>query len=443
MRLTLLLARRFVQVVGADDVAGQDGVPGLFGRDAAHVDHRIDTVQQIRARQLRSSRAATTISSPSPGCAHLGAMAQPQRVAIGLQARAQFAAEVAGGTGQQQALESDRGGRLGRASVFCGFDQGLIELPSCCKIQLLQSSVVVQLSRNSTNLADEAVNADKLGVYPCDDHDQQRNRSCCRAPPPAAHARASNLSNRSATGSAKAGSPAGAKLPTEAAVMREFGVSRTVVREALSKLQASGLVETRHGIGTFVVGLGDSAPFRIAPEQFATLRDVIAVLELRIGVETEAAALAAQRRNDDNLLTLRTALDGFAEGNRVGRRFGRRRFPVPPGNRPRDTEPAFRRVDRHARLDDHSARAARPADQQSARERREYLRRVNAEHESIYQCDRQPRQEGARAAMRTHLANSRERRTAGQRGRVDRSELTFLRLDFAAACCTMTDESRC
>ena len=36
--------------------------------------------------------------------------------------------------------------------------------------------------------------------------------------------------------------------------MDEFGVSRTVVREALSKLQASGLVATRHGVGTFVVG---------------------------------------------------------------------------------------------------------------------------------------------------------------------------------------------
>ena len=47
--------------------------------------------------------------------------------------------------------------------------------------------------------------------------------------------------------------------------MAEFGVSRTVVREAISKLQASGLVETRHGIGTFVVGLGDGSPFRIGP----------------------------------------------------------------------------------------------------------------------------------------------------------------------------------
>ena len=56
---------------------------------------------------------------------------------------------------------------------------------------------------------------------------------------------------------------AGDKLPTEAEIMGEFGVSRTVVREAISKLQASGLVQTRHGIGTFVVfsGSDTSRPF--------------------------------------------------------------------------------------------------------------------------------------------------------------------------------------
>ena len=63
----------------------------------------------------------------------------------------------------------------------------------------------------------------------------------------------------------------GDKLPTEAEIMAQFGVSRTVVREALSKLQASGLVQTRHGIGTFVIGFADGATFRIAPEQVATV----------------------------------------------------------------------------------------------------------------------------------------------------------------------------
>jgi DNA-binding FadR family transcriptional regulator len=107
----------------------------------------------------------------------------------------------------------------------------------------------------------------------------------------------------------------GDKLPTEAAIMGEFGVSRTVVREALSKLQAGGLVETRHGVGTFVVGTGEATNFRIAPEQIATAREVIAVLELRIGLETEAAGLAAVRRTDANLLAMRQALPASARAS--------------------------------------------------------------------------------------------------------------------------------
>src|SRR3954468_19294579 len=101
----------------------------------------------------------------------------------------------------------------------------------------------------------------------------------------------------------------GHKLPTETAFMAEFGVSRTVVREAISKLQAAGLVETRHGVGTFVVGPRDGSAFRIGREQLATLHDVIAMLELRIGVEVEAAGLAAQRRTPENLGAMRQALD--------------------------------------------------------------------------------------------------------------------------------------
>jgi len=112
---------------------------------------------------------------------------------------------------------------------------------------------------------------------------------------------------------------AGDKLPTESAIMGEFGVSRTVVREAISKLQASGLVETRHGVGTFVLSLNDAPGFKISPEQFSTLRDVIAVLELRIGVETEAAALAAQRRTEANLAQMRSALKAITEAVEAGR----------------------------------------------------------------------------------------------------------------------------
>ena len=136
-----------------------------------------------------------------------------------------------------------------------------------------------------------------------------------RRPRSLAHELVTMLSDRIRDGSY----PATDKLPTEAALMAEFGVSRTVVREAISQLQAAGLVETRHGIGTFVLGLGDGAAFRIAPDQLSTLNEVIAVLELRIGVETETAALAALRRTDDDLARMRSALDAFVAATDAGR----------------------------------------------------------------------------------------------------------------------------
>lgn len=198
----------------------------------------------------------------------------------------------------------------------------------------------------------------------------------------------------------------GDKLPTEAAVMAEFGVSRTVVREAISKLQAAGLVETRHGVGTFVVGPGQ-ASFRITPEQLETLRDVIAVLELRIGLETEAAALAAMRRSEAHLQSMRLALDEFAAA------VGEGRDAVAP-------DFAFHLEIARATQNAHFAELlsslgakiiprARLADE-SSEDLKAYLLRANAEHESIFDAIVRQDPEAARAAMRTHLANSRERR---------------------------------
>ena len=201
----------------------------------------------------------------------------------------------------------------------------------------------------------------------------------------------------------------GAKLATEAALQTEFGVSRTVVREALSRLQASGLVETRHGVGTFAIGLGDGSAFRIAPEQLATLRDVISMLELRIGVETEAAGLAAQRRTSENLAVMREALAAFTQAVEAGRDAVAADFQFHLEITRATQNPHFAQlmatlgtmIIPRARLD--PSRANDDA-------RQAYLRRVNAEHGSILDAIENQDVEAARAAMRTHLANSRERR---------------------------------
>ncbi|QPM92330.1 FadR/GntR family transcriptional regulator [Pseudooceanicola algae] len=87
----------------------------------------------------------------------------------------------------------------------------------------------------------------------------------------------------------------GDRLPSEARLTEEFSVSRTVIREAIATLRADGLVEPRQGAGVFVL-----EPVPIAPRPFqildpARISSIIEMLELRIAVEMEAAALAAAR----------------------------------------------------------------------------------------------------------------------------------------------------
>lgn len=217
----------------------------------------------------------------------------------------------------------------------------------------------------------------------------------------------------------------GDKLPTEAALMADYGVSRTVVREALSKLQASGLVSTRHGVGTFVEELspvaGEAAGFRIAPDQMATLRDVVAVLELRIGVETEAAGLAAQRRSDADLAAMRQALDAMAAAVEAGDDAVASDYQFHLEVTRATQNPHFAQlmgalgsaVIPRARLRGDAIAAPLASGMVGSPEeieRRVYLRRVQFEHESIFDAIAAQDQDAARAAMRTHLGNSRERR---------------------------------
>ncbi len=239
-----------------------------------------------------------------------------------------------------------------------------------------------------------------------------------RRPRSLAHALVDDLGDRVRDGRLAAG----AKLPTEAEIMGQFGVSRTVVREAISRLQASGLVATRHGVGSFVVGLGDAAPFRIPHEQFATLRDVIAVLELRIGIETEAAALAAARRSARNLADMRASLDAFTQALAAGRDAVGPDFQFHLDIARATQNAHFADLMATLGIDIIPRARLEPAKPPEG-DRLEYLRRVNGEHESIFDAIANRDAEAARAAMRTHLANSRERRRrAEERARGTRSE---------------------
>src|SRR5690606_25828684 len=73
--------------------------------------------------------------------------------------------------------------------------------------------------------------------------------------------------------------PAGAKLPSEAALAEQFGVSRAVVREATAQLKSQGVVESRQGSGVYVSPHGLVIPLRIDPDDVGSLGAVLQLLD--------------------------------------------------------------------------------------------------------------------------------------------------------------------
>ncbi|SFH63905.1 DNA-binding transcriptional regulator, FadR family [Modicisalibacter xianhensis] len=103
----------------------------------------------------------------------------------------------------------------------------------------------------------------------------------------------------------------GQKLPTENGLCESFGVSRTVIREAITHLKSLGLVETRRGVGTTVIRTSavEAMPAeRISP---TTVEDILHVLELRLNLEPAAAELAARRHDENDRRILQEKHDAF------------------------------------------------------------------------------------------------------------------------------------
>jgi GntR family transcriptional repressor for pyruvate dehydrogenase complex len=101
------------------------------------------------------------------------------------------------------------------------------------------------------------------------------------------------LRRRVADGPIKAGD----KLPTERELAQEFGVSRTVIREAVAALRADGLLEAKHGVGVFVSKRTNAPGPSQALRELHFTSAVLDLLELRMAVEIYAAGLAASRRS--------------------------------------------------------------------------------------------------------------------------------------------------
>ena len=200
--------------------------------------------------------------------------------------------------------------------------------------------------------------------------------------------------------------PPGSQLPTEQEMIAATGVSRTVVREAVAALKADRLVVTRQGVGAFVAERV-RRPFRVEFDERSTLREVLNVMELRTGVEVEAAGLAAERASPAQVKKIadRFAAIGAAIGrgdNAVDQDFTFHcEIADATGN------PQFRR------FLEYLGRFIIPRrtvwGRSAPASKSNYSNVFQQEHEQIVNAIRRHAVTQARAAMQRHLVNSRRR----------------------------------
>ncbi len=200
----------------------------------------------------------------------------------------------------------------------------------------------------------------------------------------------------------------GQQLPTESRLTKSFGVSRTVIREALAALAADGLVEARQGAGVFAANHPASTVGAFAAEMGSRVSAAINVLEVRLAIEVESASLAASRRNPSQLASIQEAFFEFERLLRLGQTTGSADFAFHRAIAAATNNPYYVEM-----LDALGERAipcdvATPFSTELAFNP-EYQAVLQREHLAILDAIAAGEAESARGAMRRHLAASLER----------------------------------
>jgi DNA-binding FadR family transcriptional regulator len=194
----------------------------------------------------------------------------------------------------------------------------------------------------------------------------------------------------------------GDRLPTEQEMIAATGVSRTVVREAVAALRAEGLVTTRQGVGAFV-SANARRPFRIDFEKLSTLKEVVQVVELRTGLEIEAAGLAAERASAAEQRKISAAYEAIDAAIRRGETAIDEDFAFHCSIAAATENPQYLRFLQYL------GRFIIPRQTVQIADRRAYLARIQAEHRDIVSAIKARGVTQARGAMRRHLLNSLKR----------------------------------
>lgn len=199
--------------------------------------------------------------------------------------------------------------------------------------------------------------------------------------------------------------PSGERLPSESVLADTFGVSRPVIREALARLRADGVIVSRHGSGSYVQRKPAVDFLRLAP--MGGVADVLRAYEYRVALEGEAAWLAAERRTETDLRALaaalkdmHTALEQGKVGAEADLRFHRA---VAAATKNQLFEFSMEALSAYI------AEGVALTRKLSLKVGRARLELVQSEHEAIYQAVRRRDSDGARLAMRTHIGNARDR----------------------------------
>jgi DNA-binding FadR family transcriptional regulator len=196
--------------------------------------------------------------------------------------------------------------------------------------------------------------------------------------------------------------PPGSLLPPEPVLCRSFGVSRSVVREALKALEEKSLARARQGRGTTITSpdewnLLDPVVLEATIRADEAMEVLDELVDVRVALESDMARAAAQLMSDADLAELKALLDELhgqlqdaeryqdtdtryhdfimrCSGNRLGRSI-------------------IRAIHPHARA---SSRYNPPADEED-------IRRAHAGHVAIYDRLLERDAEGAAAAMQEHI----------------------------------------
>ena len=104
----------------------------------------------------------------------------------------------------------------------------------------------------------------------------------------------------------------GEKLPSERRLTELFGVGRSSLREALNTLETLGFIEIQKRKGNFVKSMDSAMPLNpLKKIMQADQRRIVELYEVRRSIEQSSAREAAERRTDEDLQAIRSALDNF------------------------------------------------------------------------------------------------------------------------------------